>query len=143
MSEFWIIKSNLLIHFSQWFIDNFVLSFHFCKLVFMPVVNNRFICVLWYWIISDCLFVCLQYTFWNFIPKNMFEQFRRVANFYFLIIFLVQVKVYFDINLQIFSNIFSCLFFCKACLYSMLQIFYLVSGCCTVSLTRILYYLFW
>ncbi|ELW47486.1 putative phospholipid-transporting ATPase IH, partial [Tupaia chinensis] len=32
----------------------------------------------------------LQYTFWNFIPKNLFEQFRRVANFYFLIIFLVQ-----------------------------------------------------
>lgn len=33
----------------------------------------------------------LQYTFWNFIPKNLFEQFRRIANFYFLIIFLVQV----------------------------------------------------
>uniref|UniRef100_A0A3P9JDQ9 Phospholipid-transporting ATPase n=1 Tax=Oryzias latipes TaxID=8090 RepID=A0A3P9JDQ9_ORYLA len=36
--------------------------------------------------------VSSKYTFWNFIPKNMFEQFRRVANFYFLIIFLVQVK---------------------------------------------------
>lgn len=35
---------------------------------------------------------CFQYTFWNFVPKNMFEQFRRVANFYFLIIFLVQVR---------------------------------------------------
>ncbi|CAG06658.1 unnamed protein product, partial [Tetraodon nigroviridis] len=34
-----------------------------------------------------------QYTFWNFIPKNMFEQFRRVANFYFLIIFLVQLII--------------------------------------------------
>uniref|UniRef100_A0A8C7YBI4 Phospholipid-transporting ATPase n=1 Tax=Oryzias sinensis TaxID=183150 RepID=A0A8C7YBI4_9TELE len=33
------------------------------------------------------------YTFWNFIPKNMFEQFRRVANFYFLIIFLVQLII--------------------------------------------------
>lgn len=38
------------------------------------------------------LFFPLQYTVWNFVPKNLFEQFRRVANFYFLIIFLVQVS---------------------------------------------------
>ncbi|XP_078787465.1 phospholipid-transporting ATPase IH isoform X16 [Oryzias latipes] len=37
--------------------------------------------------------VSSKYTFWNFIPKNMFEQFRRVANFYFLIIFLVQLII--------------------------------------------------
>ena len=35
----------------------------------------------------------LQYTVWNFLPKNLFEQFRRIANFYFLIIFLVQVSL--------------------------------------------------
>lgn len=47
-----------------------------------------------------CCYVCdcnlavtlTQYTFWNFIPKNLFEQFRRIANFYFLVIFLVQVR---------------------------------------------------
>lgn len=53
-----------------------------------------------------CLTKCFQYTFWNFIPKNMFEQFRRVANFYFLIIFLVQVNafsVYFDMNDRLFK----------------------------------------
>uniref|UniRef100_A0A8C4XVE3 ATPase phospholipid transporting 11A n=1 Tax=Falco tinnunculus TaxID=100819 RepID=A0A8C4XVE3_FALTI len=33
------------------------------------------------------------YTFWNFVPKNLFEQFRRIANFYFLIIFLVQLII--------------------------------------------------
>uniref|UniRef100_A0A8C6PCK8 ATPase phospholipid transporting 11A n=1 Tax=Nothobranchius furzeri TaxID=105023 RepID=A0A8C6PCK8_NOTFU len=33
------------------------------------------------------------YTFWNFIPKNLFEQFRRIANFYFLVIFLVQLII--------------------------------------------------
>uniref|UniRef100_A0AAR2KTJ9 Phospholipid-transporting ATPase n=1 Tax=Pygocentrus nattereri TaxID=42514 RepID=A0AAR2KTJ9_PYGNA len=33
------------------------------------------------------------YTIWNFIPKNLFEQFRRIANFYFLIIFLVQLMI--------------------------------------------------
>uniref|UniRef100_A0AAR2L638 Phospholipid-transporting ATPase n=1 Tax=Pygocentrus nattereri TaxID=42514 RepID=A0AAR2L638_PYGNA len=34
-----------------------------------------------------------SYTIWNFIPKNLFEQFRRIANFYFLIIFLVQLMI--------------------------------------------------
>uniref|UniRef100_A0A8D2PYF9 Phospholipid-transporting ATPase n=1 Tax=Zosterops lateralis melanops TaxID=1220523 RepID=A0A8D2PYF9_ZOSLA len=40
------------------------------------------------WSPPDC-----SYTLWNFLPKNLFEQFRRIANFYFLIIFLVQVIV--------------------------------------------------
>ncbi|CAG5102645.1 Similar to ATP11B: Probable phospholipid-transporting ATPase IF (Homo sapiens) [Cotesia congregata] len=26
-----------------------------------------------------------KYTVWNFLPKNLFEQFRRIANFYFLL----------------------------------------------------------
>ncbi|XP_076284102.1 phospholipid-transporting ATPase IF [Lasioglossum baleicum] len=30
-----------------------------------------------------------KYTIWNFVPKNLFEQFRRIANFYFLIAALV------------------------------------------------------
>ncbi|KAM7407171.1 hypothetical protein PAMA_003076 [Pampus argenteus] len=38
----------------------------------------------------DNRIVSSKYTFWNFIPKNLFEQFRRIANFYFLVIFLVQ-----------------------------------------------------
>lgn len=45
--------------------------------------------------------VCLpppQYTVWNFLPKNLFEQFRRIANFYFLIIFLVQVRTSFSFH---------------------------------------------
>ncbi|XP_051876962.1 phospholipid-transporting ATPase IG isoform X3 [Pristis pectinata] len=41
----------------------------------------------------DNRIVSSKYTYWNFIPKNLFEQFRRIANFYFLIIFLVQVIV--------------------------------------------------
>ena len=32
-----------------------------------------------------------KYTFWTFIPKNLFEQFRRLANFYFLLMVLLQV----------------------------------------------------
>lgn len=39
-----------------------------------------------------------QYTVWNFLPKNLFEQFRRIANFYFLIIFLVQVRTSFSFH---------------------------------------------
>ncbi|XP_027702209.1 phospholipid-transporting ATPase IG isoform X1 [Vombatus ursinus] len=41
----------------------------------------------------DNRIVSSKYTIWNFLPKNLFEQFRRIANFYFLIIFLVQVTV--------------------------------------------------
>ena len=36
--------------------------------------------------------VTSKYTAWNFIPKNIYEQFRRVANIYFLIISLLQVR---------------------------------------------------
>ncbi|EPZ32698.1 Serine/threonine-dual specificity kinase domain-containing protein [Rozella allomycis CSF55] len=31
-----------------------------------------------------------KYTVWTFLPKNMFEQFRRVANFYFLFMIVLQ-----------------------------------------------------
>ncbi|KAM9128271.1 phospholipid-transporting ATPase IF isoform 2-T2 [Pangshura tecta] len=42
---------------------------------------------------ADNRIISSKYTVWNFIPKNLFEQFRRVANFYFLIIFLVQLMI--------------------------------------------------
>ncbi|XP_011298118.1 probable phospholipid-transporting ATPase IF isoform X2 [Fopius arisanus] len=34
-----------------------------------------------------------KYTVWNFIPKNLFEQFRRVANFYFLVTGIIAVSI--------------------------------------------------
>ncbi|XP_046588400.1 phospholipid-transporting ATPase IF isoform X1 [Neodiprion lecontei] len=34
-----------------------------------------------------------KYTLWNFLPKNLFEQFRRVANFYFLITALIAISI--------------------------------------------------
>jgi len=34
-----------------------------------------------------------KYTVWNFLPKNLFEQFRRIANFYFLIVGLIQLVI--------------------------------------------------
>jgi phospholipid-transporting ATPase len=32
-----------------------------------------------------------KYEIWNFIPKNLFEQFMRLANLYFLVISMLQV----------------------------------------------------
>ena len=37
------------------------------------------------------LFRTSKYTALSFLPLNLFEQFRRVANFYFLVIFLMQL----------------------------------------------------
>jgi len=31
-----------------------------------------------------------KYTLWNFVPKNLFLQFMRVANSYFLLMFILQ-----------------------------------------------------
>lgn len=33
-----------------------------------------------------------KYTLLTFLPKNLFEQFRRIANFYFLISAAIQVR---------------------------------------------------
>ena len=48
-----------------------------------------------------------KYTIWNFLPKNLFEQFRRIANFYFLCVAIIQVshlyKIYVQINLLNFD----------------------------------------
>ncbi|CAI5702355.1 unnamed protein product [Peronospora effusa] len=41
-----------------------------------------------YWTNTVC---SSKYTAFNFLPKSLFEQFRRVANFYFLIISLLQL----------------------------------------------------
>ncbi|KAK3583663.1 hypothetical protein CHS0354_021404 [Potamilus streckersoni] len=37
--------------------------------------------------------VSSRYTLWNFLPKNLFEQFRRIANFYFLCVGIVQLAI--------------------------------------------------
>jgi len=43
-----------------------------------------------------------QYTIWSFLPKNLFEQFRRVANFYFLCMAVIVVsnRVLYYINIS-------------------------------------------
>ncbi|XP_032795610.1 phospholipid-transporting ATPase IF-like isoform X1 [Daphnia magna] len=42
--------------------------------------------------------VSAKYTIWNFIPKNLFEQFRRIANFYFLCIAIIQMSIDSPVN---------------------------------------------
>lgn len=48
------------------------------------------------WTVSNEIHTA-KYTVYNFIPKNLFEQFRRVANVYFLILIILQ-------GIPIFSN---------------------------------------
>ncbi|XP_046454878.1 phospholipid-transporting ATPase IF-like [Daphnia pulex] len=40
---------------------------------------------------TDNEIVSSKYTALNFLPKNLFEQFRRIANFYFLCIAIIQI----------------------------------------------------
>ena len=35
------------------------------------------------------LITTTKYSFWSFIPKNLFEQFRRMTNCYFLLIVII------------------------------------------------------
>ncbi|KAK3094796.1 hypothetical protein FSP39_006359 [Pinctada imbricata] len=37
--------------------------------------------------------VSSKYTAWNFLPKNLFAQFRRIANFYFLCVGVIQLII--------------------------------------------------
>ena len=49
-----------------------------------------------------------KYNVWNFIPKNLFEQFRRIANFYFLCIAIIQVIYILNIfTFKIFNPVFT------------------------------------
>ncbi|KAF2982537.1 hypothetical protein EK904_008387, partial [Melospiza melodia maxima] len=75
---------------AQKFCDNRIVSSKTDEKIDMrPII---FHVVLKFCMLSKCP-LSPQYTLWNFLPKNLFEQFRRIANFYFLIIFLVQVIV--------------------------------------------------
>lgn len=38
---------------------------------------------------SDCKLLTCRYTLWSFIPKNLFEQFRRFTNIYFLAVVII------------------------------------------------------
>lgn len=44
-------------------------------------------------IYPDNRVISSKYTVWNFIPKNLFEQFQRIANFYFLIVGAIQFLI--------------------------------------------------
>lgn len=41
---------------------------------------------------SDNTIKTSKYTFLNFLFKNLFEQFRRIANFYFLLVIIIRVR---------------------------------------------------
>ena len=49
-----------------------------------------------------------KYEWWSFIPKNLFEQFRRIANCFFLLVAVVQLTT--DSPVSPFPSVFSLCF---------------------------------
>lgn len=43
---------------------------------------------------SDNRIFTAKYTIWSFLPKFLFEQFMRLANFYFLVVSIIQVRCF-------------------------------------------------
>lgn len=43
---------------------------------------------------ADNYIITSKYNLLTFIPKNLFEQFQRLANFYFLVLMILQVSVF-------------------------------------------------
>ncbi|XP_013415921.1 probable phospholipid-transporting ATPase IF [Lingula anatina] len=41
----------------------------------------------------DNQIITSKYTLWNFLPKNLFEQFHRIANFYFLCVGVIELLI--------------------------------------------------
>ncbi|ODN03513.1 putative phospholipid-transporting ATPase IF [Orchesella cincta] len=39
------------------------------------------------------LVITARYTLWTFVPKNLYEQFRRIVNFYFLVVAFIQTII--------------------------------------------------
>jgi phospholipid-translocating ATPase len=46
-----------------------------------------------------------KYSVWTFLPKNMFEQFRRLANFYFLFLVILQCFPAFNVTDPIYAAV--------------------------------------
>jgi hypothetical protein len=63
---------------------------------------------------NKSIYLWLKYRIWNFFPKNIFEQFRRFTNFYFLINSIIQVNKIirlfniYNLNLNIILNLKAC-----------------------------------
>lgn len=53
---------------------------------------------------SSLILYNLEYTILTFIPKNLYEQFRRVANLYFLGLVCIQGTVPFPSSLCMISR---------------------------------------
>ena len=51
-------------------------------------------------------FICTyKYNIITFLPKNMFEQFQRIANAYFFVLLILQVYIYIFFYVNILTKI--------------------------------------
>ncbi len=62
-----------------------------------PIYLHDLICCVY-------LFCFFQYTIWSFIPLNLFEQFHRIANFYFLVVAIIQVQFMVSYRYSVWSH---------------------------------------
>ena len=65
----------------------------FCK-VFSLVYDNLFMST-FFFSFQDNNIKTSKYTLLTFLPLNLFEQFQRLANFYFLCLLILQVRIYY------------------------------------------------
>jgi len=45
-----------------------------------------------------------KYNLFTFLPKNLFEQFHRLANAYFLLLLCLQVNIFISLSLSLFNS---------------------------------------
>lgn len=61
-----------------------------CAVISFPVLPILFVCLFFFFLQNNSIKTS-KYNFFTFLPLNLFEQFQRIANAYFLFLLILQV----------------------------------------------------